>query len=215
MINDVIFNNEKSAYNDWGIILTQSDIPLPEPKLFTVDIAGSDGVLDLSEALTGDVIYNNRNVKLTFELLELDEYYDLIGEISNYLHGKMVTFSLENDDNYYYTGRASINSWECSKNKGKIVISVNCEPYKLDIAETIASITVNNRTQEIILSNDRKRVCPILDVVGNITLNFEGQDYTLNAGKTQLLNLVLKEGNNQLSIGGNGTITITYRKGSL
>ena len=51
MLNDVIFNDEKSAYDEWNIVLTKPEIPLPEPKTSTVDIKGANGLLDLSEAL--------------------------------------------------------------------------------------------------------------------------------------------------------------------
>ena len=129
MINDVIFNNEKSAYDDWNIVLTKAEIPLPTPKTSIVDIKGADGVLDLTEALTGDVQYNNRPIKLTFEMMDDTDYSTLISDISNYLHGKVVTVTLSNDDDYYYRGRATINQWECVKRKGKIVIQIDSEPY--------------------------------------------------------------------------------------
>ena len=75
MLNDVIFNNEKSAFYDWNIVLTKAEIPLPTPKTYTVDIKGADGVLDLTEALTGDVQYNNRQIKLTFEMMDLTSLF--------------------------------------------------------------------------------------------------------------------------------------------
>ena len=101
MLNDVIFNNEKSAFHDWNIVLTKSEISLPKPKTSTVDIKGADGVLDLSEVLTGDVLYGDRTIKLTFEMLDDTDYHDLITNISNYLHGKKVTVKLSNDEDYY------------------------------------------------------------------------------------------------------------------
>ena len=215
MLNDVIFNNEKSAYDDWDIVLTKAEIPLPTPKTSIVDIKGADGVIDLSEVLTGDVLYNNRTMKLTFEMLNDNDYYSLITEISNYLHGKMVTVTLNNDEEYYYKGRASINSWECVKRKGTIVITVDCEPYKYAVIETVRTVSVTGKTKSIILINNRKRVCPILNVTGTITLTIDSVDYELAEGKQQLSNFILVEGNNAIKISGNGTLTITYRQGAL
>ena len=103
MLNDIIFNDEKSAYDDWNIILTKAEIPLPTPKTSIVDIKGADGVIDMSETLTGDIQYNNRPIKLTFELLDDINYYEAISTISNYIHGQVVTFVLTNDDEYYYS----------------------------------------------------------------------------------------------------------------
>lgn len=215
MLNDVIFNNEKSAYYDWNIVLTKAEIPLPTPKTFTVDIKGADGVLDLSEVLTGDIPYNNRVIKLTFEMMDDTDYYNLISEISNYLHGKKITVNLTNDEDYYYVGRATINQWECVKRKGKIVIQVDCEPYKYAVIETVRTVNVTNKTKTVTLSNSRKRVCPMLNVTGTITLTINGVDYNLAEGKQQLINFRLVEGNNVVKVSGNGTITIIYRQGAL
>lgn len=215
MLNDVIFNGDKSAYADWNIILTKAEIPLPAPKISTVDIKGADGVLDLSEVLTGEVRYDNRTMKLTFEMLNDNDYYSLITEISNYLHGRMVTVTLSNDEDYYYKGRASIDSWECVKRKGTIVISVDCEPYKYQCIETVTTVTVTNQTKTITLINNRKTVCPTLTVTGTITLTIDGVDYELSEGKQQLINFKLFEGNNAVKVSGNGTLVITYRQGAL
>ena len=215
MLNDVIFNNEKSAYDDWNIVLTKAEIPLPTPKTSIVDIKGADGVIDLTEALTGDVQYNNRPIKLTFEMMDDIDYSTLISDISNYLHGKVVTVTLSNDDDYYYRGRATINQWECVKRKGKIVIQIDSEPYKYLVTETVRTITVNNQTKTITLPNSRKRVCPNLNVTGTVTLTVNGVTYELAEGKQQLVNFILVEGNNAIKISGNGTLTITYRQGVL
>lgn len=215
MINDVIFNNEKSAYDDWNIVLTKAEIPLPTAKTSTVNIKGSDGVLDLSEVLTGDVLYNNRTIKLTFEMMDDTGYYNLISEISNYLHGKRITVNLTNDEDYYYVGRASINSWECVKRKGKIVVSVDCDPYKYAVTETMRTITVSGQTKVVTLPNSRKRVCPNLNVTGIVTLIIDNVAYELSEGEQQLTNFKLVEGNNTIKITGNGTVVITYRQGAL
>lgn len=215
MINDVIFNNEKSAYDDWNIVLTKAEIPLPTAKTSTVNIKGSDGVLDLSEVLTGDIVYNNRTIKLTFEMMDDTDYYDLISNISNYLHGKRITINLTNDEDYYYVGRASINSWECVKRKGKIVVTVDCDPYKYAVTETMRTITVSGQTKTVTLPNSRKRVCPNLNVTGTVVLIIDNVAYELSEGQQQLTNFKLVEGNNTIKITGNGTVVITYRQGAL
>ena len=214
MLNDVIFD-KKSAYDEWNIVLTKHDIPLPAPKTSTVDIKGADGLLDLSEVLTGDILYNNRTLKLTFEMMDDRDYFELITNISNFLHGRVVTVRLTKDSDFYYTGRASINQWECIKRKGVIVITVDCEPYKYALYETVRTITVNNQTKTISLPNSRKRVSPIIDATGTVTLTFGGVEYDLAEGKQQLINFSLVEGDNVVKISGNGTVKITYRQGAL
>lgn len=214
-MNDVIFNSEKSAYDDWNIVLTSSKVPLPTPKTATVDINGADGVLDLSEVLTGDVTYNYRPITLNFDMMDDSDYHTLISNIANYLHGKNVTLRFTNDNDFYYVGRAYINDWECVKRIGKIVIHVNCYPYKYLINETVVTVNLNNEVKGVTLNNLRKRVSPTLDVTGNVMMTFKGVEYKLNAGKQQLLNFVLTEPKNVVSFNGTGTVKITYRQGAL
>ena len=40
-------------------VLDGSELPLPEPKTYTVDVPGSDGVIDLTE-FAGDIAYQQR-----------------------------------------------------------------------------------------------------------------------------------------------------------
>ena len=158
MVKDVIFNNgKKSAYYDWNMVITKTEIPLPKAKTSTVDIVGADGVLDLSEVITGEMKFQNRTVKLTFELLDDTMYEVVIAEVSNYLHGRNVTFTITNDAEYFYSGLATINSWECNKRKGKIVITIDADPYKYEVNETIIPVTVNG-TKRLNLVNTRKSI---------------------------------------------------------
>lgn len=215
MLKDVIFNNgEKSAYHDWNIVLTKSEIPLPKAKTSTVDIVGADGVLDLSEVLTGEVKFQNRAIKLTFELMDDVNYEVVIAEISNYIHGKNLIFTITNEEEYFYSGRATINSWECSKRKGKIVITIDAEPYKYEVNETIISTTVNG-TKRMNLVNTRKSICPVVIATGNINMTFNNAEFEITEGSWQFLEFVLSEGDNRIVLSGNGTVKFVYRRGLL
>ena len=215
MINDVIFNGEISAFYDWNIVLTKSEIEFPAPKTSTVDIKGADGVLDLSEALTGEVKYSNRTIDLTFELLDDADYTSLISKIGAYVHGQRITVQLTNDPLYYYTGRAYIDSWDCVKRKGKIVITIECEPYKYRIDETIINVDVFNETKTVILTNERQRVYPTLSVQGNVTMRWNDTEYELSDGVYRLLTFYLVKGDNVVKLNGDGSVRFTYRMGAL
>ena len=215
MLNDVIFNNEKSAYYDWNIVLTKASIPLPSIKTSSVDIKGANGILDLSEALTGDVCYGNRDIKLTFAMMEDRDYYSTMTDIANYLHGKKATLKLTNDDEYFYSGRAVISMCEYSYGKSSLVIKMSADPFKYSVTESNAFVNLNNETKSLVLPNKRMRVSPTLVVTGSVTMSFEGKTYTLQAGKQQLLNFGLSEGNNNVSFSGTGSVKITYRQGVL
>ena len=215
MLNDVIFNNEKSAYYDWNIVLTKADIPFPSVKTSSVDIKGANGILDLSEVLTGDVCYGNRDIKLTFAMMDDRDYYSTMTDIANYLHGKKVTLKLTNDDEYFYSGRTVISMCEYSYGKSSLVIKMSADPFKYSVTESNAFVNLNNETKSLVLPNKRMRVAPTLVVTGSVTMTFEGKTYTLQAGEQQLLNFVLSEGNNTVSFSGTGSVKITYRQGAL
>ena len=214
MLNDVLFN-DISAMNDWNIVLTKTDITPPKVKTSIVNIKGADGILDLSEALNGDVIYDNRDIKLTFSLMDMREYSTLISKISNAIHGKKVKLRFTIDDEYYYEGRAQISQWESSKNIGKIVVNINADPFKYRLYETNVTVALFGTEQEVHLQNDRMRVSPILKVSGNIRLTYDKTTYTLKEGEQQLAEFSLKEGDNVIKLNGNGNITILYRRGML
>ena len=215
MIRDVIFNDEMSAYNDWNIVLTKSEISFPEVKTSIVDIKGADGVLDLSEVLNGDVKYKNRNVKLTFELLDDTDYEEFISKLGAYLHGKVITFQFTTDSLYFYTGRASISEWECVKRKGEVVIEIDCEPYKYRVNETIINVDVRNEETPVILNNERQRVYPTLSVQGDVIMIWNNTVYELSDGIYKLLTFYLVEGDNKIILNGNGSVKFIYRMGAL
>ena len=217
MINDVIFNGI-SAREDWNIVLTNAIIPLPKVKTSIVDIKGADGTLDLSEVLCGDVVYGNRDIKLTFDMMDLSNYPKLISDISNFIHGKKVKVVFTNDDEFYYVGRCEISQWEYNKNIGKIVINITADPFKYRLYETSNNYVLDdfNRGELIVhLQNDRMRVSPILNVSGDITLTYEGKSYKLQEGEQQLIAFTLKEGDNVIKLTGKGSVHIKYKRGLL
>ena len=76
----------------------------PEPKTYTVDIPGGDGVIDLTESLTGDVAYNNREMEFTFVSLDVEDYEYAKTRLSNFLHGKEYDFKMTMDPDYNRQG---------------------------------------------------------------------------------------------------------------
>ena len=216
MMNDVIFdcnsNNPLSCKDDWDLILTEFENPLPEPKVVTVEIKGSDSILDLSETLTGDVLYNNRKIKLTFEMMDISDYNQLITTIANKIHGRNVTFQFANDDKYYYTGRATISKWECSKQRGKVIIDVDAYPYKYAKYLSTYKVEVSGQKQEIIMTDTRGKVQPTIKVTGTVTIIQSKNDFeiTLETGTYKVPEIVFKSGNSFV-FDGEGTVVFEYR----
>lgn len=83
--------------NDMGIYLTNADIGTPDARTNYVKVPGRDGLLDLTESLTGDIRYGNREIKLSFateKRISQKDWQDLLSYVSNVLHGQKKRFVL-------------------------------------------------------------------------------------------------------------------------
>ena len=55
----------KNSWSDWYLVPSSRPvINPPEPKFNTVDIPGANGSIDLTEVVSGDVVYQNRTGSL-------------------------------------------------------------------------------------------------------------------------------------------------------
>lgn len=148
MYHSVYFGN-MNTYSDWHLVPdSRPVIAQPELKTSMVDIPGGQGNLDLSEALTNYPLYGNRTGTLNFNVLNgYGDWKDRHQEIANYIHGKELTMSLEDDPDWYYTGRFSFG-WE-SPNDGtwsKVSIDYDLDPFKTssDIYTVSETSTAND-----------------------------------------------------------------------
>lgn len=229
-----ILFGDKHSYKDWNMILVSKDVATPEPKTNNIEIPGADGVIDLTEALTGDIKYNNR--KLTFEFVirrEFGKHLAIQSKISNYLQGKKLKIIIDDDKSFYYLGRCIINQFESDNSIGKLVIEVDAEPYKYDIQSSLEDWVwdtfsfedgiINVKTddisisgeQEVIILGRRKKVSPEIKVSVDMEVEFKGNIYKLSAGKNKILDIQIEEGENILKFIGTGSVAIDYRGGSL
>ena len=210
MLRDVIFNN-KSAYDDFGIVLIAVDIPLPMPKTFGIDIKGANGTLDLTE-VNGYVKYENRVIKLQFEVLDDCDYKTLISNISNYLHGKNVSVRFTDDYEYFYVGRAVINQHECIERKGVIVINVDCEPHKYTIRESINDIQLANETKTLNIKTTNTLIFLKVEVSGDVRMLIDDFEYPLVVG---VQDFTINKTGDDIKFKGTGTVKASYRMGVL
>lgn len=230
-MNGVTFG-EKHSYRDFGLTLqTRPEISPPVPKTVYIDIPASDGKLDLTESLTGDVKYNNRIIVCNFNVIgNRDRWADIYSEILAYLHGKQMRIIMDDDPAYYYFGRVSVNQWKSSKLTSTIVIEADVEPYKYDVSyeewlwdtfdfETgvireYQNLTVDG-TLEVLIPGDGKKLIPTISATAAMTVSCNGTVYALHVGKNKIVNLVLGQEDNVLIFSGNGQVSIDYKGGRL
>lgn len=236
-MNGVKFG-DKHSYRDWGLFLkSRPTISPPSPKTIYIDIPGSDGVIDLTESLTGDVKFDNRTIKCEFVVIDArNRWANIYSEILDYLHGQRLKIILDNDPTYYYIGRVQVNEWKSDKASATIVIEGNVEPYKMEMFSSLEDWEWDSFNFETGIIRDyedlrvdesltftieggRKAVVPSFIVKSDdgsgLQVQFDGSTYTLPDGTDRVINIVLKSGTNILKFTGNGTVSIDYRGGRL
>lgn len=133
---------------------------------------------------------------------------------------------------FYYDGRCNLNKLETDKNVGKITIDITADAYKYCINSTdgnwlwdcfnfetdriqeLSNIEVNGAL-ELELYNLKMKVIPIIIVSNKMNVEFNNENYLLDNGENEVLDIELLEGKNILKFIGQGTVSIEYRGGSL
>lgn len=124
-----------NTWDDWHLIPTSRPVfNPPAVKTVYIDIPGANGKIDLTEALAGYPLYDNREG--SFEFIVANGYRaSWIGgyqKFANWLHGKDLRCVLDDDPSYFYEGRFSIDNWT-SNNDGtwsNVTFNYNVKPYK-------------------------------------------------------------------------------------
>ena len=237
MLYGVLFG-DKHSYNDWKLIpKSRPDISPPNPKTMYIDVPEADGKLDLTESLSGEVRFENRKITCDYTVLETrDRWTSLYSEILNYLHGQKLRVIFDEDPNHYYLGRFTVNSWKSSKRTSTIVIEGDVDPYKYDLSGSLEDWewdTFNFETDYIreywdlsvdgsldfIVYGSRMHSVPSFIVDSDngtgMQVVFESETYNLQDGRNRVINIVIKEGANELTFVGQGTVSIDYHGGSL
>lgn len=229
---------EKHSFRDWGLIpRSRPVISPPEPKTIYIDIPESDGMLDLTEMLTGEVKYKNRNMTFEFNVMnERSDWTSIYSTILNYLHGQRLRIVLDEDPNHFYMGRVKVDEWKSDKKTSVIQLSADVDPYKYEITSSLepwewdtfnfeedyirdyGNLVVDGQL-DFTVYGSRKTVIPVFVVDSpddtGMQVIFENVTYNLQDGNNRVLNIRIKDGENDLTFLGNGTVSIDYRGGSL
>ena len=120
----------KNTWDDWHLVPKSRLLFVPPPvKTHYVDIPGANGILDLTDSLTGSPVYGNREG--SFEFIVVNGYGDWAEryrEILEYLHGKKHLAILEDEPSYYYEGRFTVEDWGSEESWSTITISYSVAP---------------------------------------------------------------------------------------
>ncbi len=211
--------DDYNTFIDWNLILIDKKISLPEPKTKYVEIEGCDGTLDLSEALSGTVIYNDRVISASFwtDYKTRDDRNRLFKEIRNLLHGRKVKIIEPDDLEHFFVGRISVKNEINNLAYGEIEIECVCEPYRYNLNNVVRTITLisENETVISIVNNGSKKIVPDIEVNGSINVETEKRKIPLNNGLHRILDIKLNPGVNSIKLSGEGTVTFKFREAVL
>lgn len=209
--------DEKHTYYDFGMKMLSFNVSEPEIYEEKIKVPGRNGLLDMSEALTGEPIYQNRKLQATFDLYgeNAETLEDKKSSICNFMHGKAVRIVYDKDPDYYYEGRMSVKAHQKNKLYFSVELTADIQPFKLKHEKTIVSTTVSG-SSKVICPNIRMSVVPEITTNADFELSFG--DYVANindAGTYMIPDIKFTEGNNEIICSGNGTIAFSYQEGSL
>ena len=213
----IIFDDYDTAVNGlWT--LAACYLSEAEPVTNLVEIPGRvDGPLDASTALTGDIQYQPRTLEVTLESSEgtRQDRKKKIDYMVNKLHGQRVKIWLPDDGLHYLLGRLSIVEEYNDHAHASVNVTATCEPWKYDNDELVNKVTLTSTAKPVVLSNDRRTVCPVITVQGSLKLVFNSITYTLSTGTYKFPDLILRQGDQTVNVSGTGSVTFTYRKAVL
>lgn len=224
---------EKHSIDDWGVFFTKRVISPPVVQTNYIEVPQRDGKIDLSEGLTGLVKYYNREIELELKFKEqIGDYATRFSDILNYCHGKRMQIIFDDDIDNFYIGRINVEKNEVLEKIGVISIKADCEPYKYDLQSSdelwlwdtfdFEDGVINEFVdvpvmgiETINLVAKRQVTYPTISVDSPMKVEFDGISYDLAVGENKMYDILLPEGENELTFRGYGTVTIRYRGGSL
>ena len=209
--NGIKFGDYHTAA-DWMLFLADVEISPPEVQTYTVEVPGRDGYLDLTDVITEDVRYYNRTLEATFDVAIVDRsttWADIVSEIYSRIHGQKLKIILDDDPDWYYYGRVSVDG---DSSSGEITITADCEPYKYAVSETVYEIS---KSCTAALVNGRMKVTPTVTVTNETMITTSESSISLSAGSYDMTDFALSEGVTEWEIETSGTVTIAYRQGRL
>lgn len=185
------------------ILLDGYTLSPPEPKTYTVDVPGGDGVIDLTQSLTGDVAYKNRQQTFTFMVVNPDSFERVKTDVSNFLHGKRFDYQITMDPGYTYHGRFTVTEYDHTLYSypglvGIFSIKIDADPYKLKGHMTYKLNATGGKMFR--LESGRKPVHPVIECTQPCKVRWKNVIVQVPAGTYRLNDVLFTQGYNEIYI---------------
>lgn len=223
--------NGKDMSEVYSLTLATKNIAPPTPKTKYVDVPARNGAIDLTEAVTSSVKYEDRKITMSF-IYKGTNITSVASNVYKEFHGKVCDVIFGDDLNFHYHGRISFTNLNAFLKYGKMTLEMEAEPFKLDnqstlldwewdtfdfeesIINELGDLVVNG-TREVTIVCRRAMEFPTFIASTAMTMEFNGVSYNLRQGEQKLYRVFFEEGNNTIKFTGNGTISINYIGGEL
>lgn len=194
-----------------GILLQSFSAPAPAPKLYKVEIDGSDGDKDYT-GVFGEVKYKNRPVTATLNIsknLNHSEQLEFHSKLLTLWQGENVKLFYWGTPDRYYYGRLTIGDIK----NGVFSISLDAEPYAYIEQRKVYTVSASNVQQTLTVSNRGKTIMPTITVTGEAKILINGNSFALSAGTHKIINIQFaKASNTVVTYSGSGTITFEFQE---
>jgi len=214
---------DKDSYKDYGLVATSKLVVNPPYPIFEfLEVPGKNGQIDMSDVLTGEIIYSNRVGDFDF-VVSYGNFEETYLKVLNELHGKKMMIVLSEDPRFYYEGRISINNVKTDKNYNYLSISYNLHPFKFyfseeGLAEESINVVATGTDKAVVIKGESKNVIvPTIDVteIGDtgFGVRFDGVSFSLSKGINRFVDIRMKGTSSTLIFYGKGRASIRYKRG--
>lgn len=128
---DIGSNNTWTTYH--LIPTSKPTVSVPKPRRVTVEIPGADGVLDLSTALTGRILWERRTGSWQFLIEPGYNFFSIVSillrDLAEFNNAGEQTVILRDYRNAAYTGRIFVDDAKCDQKNNVVVLSYDLSPY--------------------------------------------------------------------------------------
>lgn len=233
-------DNTYHTLSDWGLYVQNSDcIGAPVQYTKYIEVPGRNGLLDVSEAISGRQIYTSRPIRIELAGIRERKNWDgVISEFRNKINGRICRIIFDNDPGYYWRGRVKVEDFDAGLGIGTFVINIpTAEPYKYslisstepwlwdpfnfetDMITYIGAITISG-SGSITLPHGHMPTTPDLVVSnktsGTFTVTYDGDTYDLSVGTNRIPSIMVGGDEDvTLTFTGSAKVEIVYRSGSL
>lgn len=207
-----------NTFYNWRLILTAKAVTPPQPKTKYISIDGMSGTLDLSEALTGEITYEDRTISASFLLSEgtYKERNKVLRDIINNLHGRKVKIIEPDDPTHYFYGRVTVKVLNNKLSHGEISIEAICDPWRYSVTAITRRVEINDKAVDVVINNNgAKTLNPKITVTGSVEIAFDKGKVSLTDGTYKVSDLRLYAGANLLKISGRGVVIFKYEEADL